>query len=64
MGNICRSPSAEGVFRHLVNDAGMGDIVRVDSAGTHAFHIGGRLTPGARAAARKRGYDLALRSVR
>ena len=53
-GNICRSPSAEGVFRHLVNDAGMGDVVRVDSAGTHAFHIGEAPDARAQAAARKR----------
>lgn len=58
MGNICRSPSAEGVFRYLVNDAGMGDVVRVDSAGTHAFHIGEAPDARAQAAARKRGYDL------
>ena len=36
MGNICRSPTAEGVFRHYVNEAGLGHEIEVDSAGTHA----------------------------
>ncbi|KAG4081029.1 hypothetical protein HA402_010200 [Bradysia odoriphaga] len=58
MGNICRSPSAEGVFRHLVNDAGLGEIVGIDSAGTHAFHIGEAPDARAQAAARKRGYEI------
>ena len=58
MGNICRSPSAEGVFRHLVNDAGLGDVVRVDSAGTHAYHIGEAPDARSQAAARKRGYEI------
>ena len=58
MGNICRSPSAEGVFRHLVNDAGLSDVVRIDSAGTHAFHIGEAPDARAQAAARKRGYEI------
>lgn len=58
MGNICRSPSAEGVFRHLVQDAGLGEAVRVDSAGTHAYHLGEAPDARAQAAARKRGYDI------
>lgn len=58
MGNICRSPSAEGVFRHLVSDAGLSDVVSTDSAGTHAFHIGEAPDARAVAAARKRGYDI------
>ena len=57
-GRICRSPSAEGVFRHLVNDAGLSDVVRIDSAGTHAFHIGEAPDARAQAAARKRGYEI------
>ena len=40
MGNICRSPTAEGVFRHVVEEAGLADKIKVDSAGTHAYHIG------------------------
>jgi protein-tyrosine phosphatase len=64
MGNICRSPSAEGVFRHMLNEAGLADAVGVDSAGTHGFHIGEQ--PDARAinAASKRGYEIASRAAR
>jgi protein-tyrosine phosphatase len=64
MGNICRSPSAEGVFRHLVADAGLSDVVGVDSAGTHGFHVGEAPDARAQAAARKRGYDMAHREAR
>lgn len=37
MGNICRSPTAEGVFRKVVEDASLADIIRIDSAGTHVY---------------------------
>ena len=40
MGNICRSPTAEGVFRHLVTQAKLTEQFEIDSAGTHAYHIG------------------------
>jgi hypothetical protein len=40
MGNICRSPTAEGVFRKSVSDAGLAGIIETDSAGTHAYHKG------------------------
>lgn len=40
MGNICRSPTAEGVFRHMVEQAGLAHAVRIDSAGTHDYHVG------------------------
>ena len=40
MGNICRSPTAEGVFRHFVAEAGLTDRILIDSAGTHAYHVG------------------------
>src|SRR4030095_4450973 len=40
MGNICRSPTAEGVFRKMVADAGLEDSVQIASAGTHAYHAG------------------------
>jgi len=40
MGNICRSPTAEGVFRHMVNEAGAMEFITIDSAGTHAYHVG------------------------
>ena len=40
MGNICRSPTAEGVFRHLIRQEKLEDIIQIDSAGTHAYHVG------------------------
>jgi protein-tyrosine phosphatase len=58
MGNICRSPSAEGVFRRLIDDAGLSGVVGVDSAGTHNFHVGEAPDARVQAAARKRGYDI------
>ena len=59
MGNICRSPTAEGVLRDKLTQAGLGREVVVDSAGTHAQHHSGE-APDARAikAAAARGYDL------
>jgi protein-tyrosine phosphatase len=58
MGNICRSPTAEGVFRHQVSVAGQADKIIVDSAGTHAYHIGSSPDRRAQQAALQRGYDL------
>ncbi len=58
MGNICRSPTAEGVFRHIVNEAGLADRFEIDSAGTHAYHIGEQPDRRAIAAAEKRGVSL------
>ena len=58
MGNICRSPMAEGVFRHLVRQAGLDDVVKVSSAGTHAFHAGEAPDKRAQAVAAKRGFDI------
>ena len=57
-GNICRSPTAEGVARHLIATAGLGDRVEVDSAGTHGYHVGEAPDPRTQKAARLRGYDL------
>jgi len=57
-GNICRSPTAEGVFRKLVADAGLAHAIRSASAGTHAYHVGEAPDRRAQAAARSRGYDL------
>jgi len=57
MGNICRSPMAEGVFRHMIRAAGLDDVVRVASAGTHAFHEGESPDKRAIASLQKRGYD-------
>jgi protein-tyrosine phosphatase len=57
-GNICRSPTAEGVFRHLVETAGLSDKVDIDSAGTHSYHVGAPPDPRTVMAARARGIDL------
>lgn len=59
MGNICRSPTAEGVFRAMAARAGIIGRIRVDSAGTHDFYMGGPPDWRAAQAALKRGYDLA-----
>ncbi|MDD5330118.1 MAG: low molecular weight phosphotyrosine protein phosphatase [Sulfuricella sp.] len=58
MGNICRSPTAEGVFRHQVAAAGLSDWIEIDSAGTHDYHVGAQPDRRARQAATGRGYDL------
>ena len=57
-GNICRSPTAEGLFRRMTENAGLSDRIIVDSAGTNGYHAGE--PPDARAveAAARRGYDL------
>ncbi len=57
-GNICRSPTAEGVFRALVEREGVADRFLIDSAGTHGYHIGDAPDPRAVAHAARRGYDL------
>ena len=57
-GNICRSPTAEAIFRKLAGEAGMGETILADSAGTHGYHIGEPPDPRAQDAAAKRGYDL------
>jgi protein-tyrosine phosphatase len=58
MGNICRSPTAQGVFRALVKKAGLSDWISTDSAGTIDYHAGGRPDRRARETALKRGVDL------
>lgn len=58
MGNICRSPTAEGVFRHQVSKAGQTDNIIIDSAGTHDYHIGSSPDKRAQQFALQRGYDL------
>ncbi len=58
MGNICRSPTAEGVFRHAVKRAGQEERFHIDSAGTHDYHIGAEPDRRTQQAALKRGYDL------
>jgi protein-tyrosine phosphatase len=59
MGNICRSPTAEGVFRKIVNDAGLGHRIQVKSAGTHAYHSNDPPDRRSQAAAERRGFSLA-----
>jgi protein-tyrosine phosphatase len=58
MGNICRSPTAEGVFRKLLAERAPDLDVQVDSAGTHGYHVGEPPDPRARRAAERRGVDL------
>ena len=58
LGNICRSPTAEGVFRALVEREGLGDRIAVDSAGTGAWHVGQSPDPRGQKAALRRGIDL------
>ena len=58
MGNICRSPTAHGVFQHKVSAAGLDHQVRVDSAGTHNFHAGSPPDERSQEYAQRRGYDL------
>jgi protein-tyrosine phosphatase len=58
MGNICRSPTAEGVFRHQVAAAGLSDRIVIDSAGTHDYHIGEPPDRRSQKAALRRSYDL------
>jgi len=58
MGNICRSPTAEGVFRHHAEKAGQAERLEIDSAGTHAYHTGEAPDRRACAAAERRGMSL------
>lgn len=62
-GNICRSPTAAGVFAHFVREAGLADSIHVESAGTHDYHVGNPPDARAQDHALRRGYDLsALRA--
>ncbi len=64
MGNICRSPTAEGVFRQKVKAAGLADRFHIDSAGTIAYHVGHEPDPRAQKAALTRGIDLSALQAR
>jgi protein-tyrosine phosphatase len=66
LGNICRSPTAEGAMRALVREAGLADEIEVDSAGTGSWHVGSSPDRRATRAARARGIALegAAREVR
>ncbi len=58
MGNICRSPTAEGVLRKFITNNRLGDRVEVDSAGTHGYHVGEAPDSRTQRAAAMRGYNL------
>lgn len=58
MGNICRSPMAEGVFKHLVSQSALAGRVISDSAGTHDYHVGEPPDSRAQRAVQRRGYDI------
>ena len=64
MGNICRSPTAEGVFRHKVRQSNLEDQISIDSAGTHAYHVGNPPDSRAAGAALKRDIDLSGQRAR
>jgi protein-tyrosine phosphatase len=65
MGNICRSPTAEGAMRFVLEREAPALRLRLDSAGTHDYHLGAAPDPRSQAAARKRGIDIsALRARR
>lgn len=63
-GNICRSPTAEGVFRALVAEAGLNGEIEIDSAGTGSWHVGDPPDPRTCAAAARRGIDLGRQRAR
>ncbi|WP_040662591.1 low molecular weight protein-tyrosine-phosphatase [Nitrococcus mobilis] len=58
MGNICRSPTAEGIFRNLVKTEGLAQLIETDSAGTHDYHVGRPPDSRAMEAAARRGIDI------
>ena len=64
MGNICRSPTAEAVFRHQVSEAALDARLHVDSAGTHAYHVGKSPDARAMATAEARGISMAGQRAR
>lgn len=64
LGNICRSPTAHGVFQHLVNRYQLQDSIHIDSAGTGDWHIGRAPDERSSAAALQRGYDLSVLRAR
>ncbi|OZY84725.1 phosphotyrosine protein phosphatase [Cellvibrio mixtus] len=64
LGNICRSPTADGIFRELVANARLDQKIIVDSAGTGDWHVGKAPDTRTVAAARKRGYDLSVLRAR
>lgn len=63
-GNICRSPTGEGVMRHFARERGLADQVRIASAGTHDYHVGEPPDPRTVKHASTRGYDLSAQRAR
>jgi protein-tyrosine phosphatase len=63
-GNICRSPTAEAVFRTVAAEAGLGGRLEIDSAGTHGYHVGEPPDGRTRQAAALRGYDMTTQRAR
>ena len=64
LGNICRSPTAEGIFKKLVDDAGLSNVIAVDSSGTSNWHAGGPPDKRSTAIAKSRGIDIAMHKSR
>ncbi|MAY64157.1 MAG: protein tyrosine phosphatase [Rhizobiales bacterium] len=64
LGNICRSPLAEGIFRRLLNETGLGKEIHVDSAGTGAWHVGGAPDTRSIEPAARHGLDIAGQRAR
>ncbi|MBO9542293.1 low molecular weight phosphotyrosine protein phosphatase [bacterium] len=64
LGNICRSPLGEGIFRHLVADAGLADRFEIDSAGTGNWHVGKPPHHGSQRVAKERGLDISGQRAR
>lgn len=62
LGNICRSPSGEGIFTSFVNERGYSDVIDIDSAGTSAYHVGEHADSRMRKHASRKGYRLESRS--
>lgn len=62
LGNICRSPTAEGIFQHLVTERGWQEYFEIDSAGTSAYHIGESANSNSRRTANKHGVELHSRA--
>ena len=58
MGNICRSPTAHGVMQHKIEQCGLTERIEIDSAGTHAYHVGEKSDARSRAVARSKGIDM------
>jgi protein-tyrosine phosphatase len=64
LGNICRSPTAQGIFEQVVKQQQLDHLMNIDSAGTHAYHIGEQPDPRSQAAAKKRGVNLSTQRAR